>query len=276
MWGPRDGFKSDFYRNSLCHFASEIGYHGCPSPSSVEKFIAPESLWPPQNEQWILHASSPIPGVDLYDYRVELMGKQIREFFGKVPDNLEEFARQSQIVQAEAKKFFIELFRTTKWRRTGIIWWNLLDGWPQFSDAVVDYYGAKKLAFEFIKRAQQPLLLTMREAENWQHQIVACNDTREDLEVEFRVWDAQTNQTVSQGRALAASDAVTILDAIPTSVADKRFYLLEWSGDAQGRNHYLSGLAPFDADSYWNWLQRAKLGAYCAQIYEREHVKTRN
>lgn len=255
LWGPRDGFKSDFYRNSLCHFASEIGYHGCPSRASIEKFIAPEQLWPPDNEQWILHASSPVPGVDLYDYRVELMRKQIREFFGSVPDNLDDFAFQSQCVQAEAKKFFIELFRTQKWRRTGIIWWNLLDGWPQFSDAVVDYYGAKKLAFDFIKRAQQPLLLTLREAENWQHEIVACNDTRADLEIEFRIWDAQTGETVSEGRGVAASDAVTILDAIPASAADKRFYLIEWSGAAQGRNHYLSGLAPFDAADYARWLQ---------------------
>ena len=29
------------------------------------------------------------------------------------------------------------------WRRTGIIWWNVIDGWPQISDAVMDWYGCK-------------------------------------------------------------------------------------------------------------------------------------
>ena len=32
LWGPRDYFKGNFYRNSVCHCASETGYHGCPSP----------------------------------------------------------------------------------------------------------------------------------------------------------------------------------------------------------------------------------------------------
>ena len=66
-------------------------------------------------------------------------------------------------MQAEALKFFVEWFRAGMWRRTGILWWNLPDRWPQFSDAVVDYYGAKKLAFECLRRCQQPLHLILRE-----------------------------------------------------------------------------------------------------------------
>ena len=97
-----------------------------------------------------------------------------------------------------------------------------------------------------------------RTADFHRQRIVACSDTRGDLEIEFRVWDAQTNQTASRGRAVAASDAVTVLAAIAASAAAKRFYLLEWSGDAprklQGRNHYLSSLAPFDAADYCRWL----------------------
>jgi beta-mannosidase len=70
------------------------------------------------------------------------------------------------------------MFRTAKWRRTGVLWWNLMDGWPQFSDAVVDYYFCKKLAYHFIRRSQMPLILTLREPKNWRQEIVACNDTR--------------------------------------------------------------------------------------------------
>ena len=44
----------------------------------------------------------------------------------------------SQISQAEADKFFIEKFRMGKGHTSGIIWWNIMDNWPQFSDAVVD------------------------------------------------------------------------------------------------------------------------------------------
>ena len=72
------------------------------------------------------------------------MVNQIKTLFGGVPEDLTDFTFASQISQAEAMKFFIERFRLSKWRRTGIIWWNLIDGWPQISDAVVDYYYGKK------------------------------------------------------------------------------------------------------------------------------------
>ena len=53
LWGPRDYFKSRYYTESLCHFASEIGYHGCPSRKSLEKFLSPGKLWPYQNnDEW--------------------------------------------------------------------------------------------------------------------------------------------------------------------------------------------------------------------------------
>jgi beta-mannosidase len=42
LWGPRDYFKGNYYGTSKCHFASETGYHGCPSPKSLEKFISKE------------------------------------------------------------------------------------------------------------------------------------------------------------------------------------------------------------------------------------------
>ena len=43
---------------------------------------------------------------------------------------LDDFIFASQVSQAEAKKFFIERLRIGKGRRTGILWWNLRDGWP--------------------------------------------------------------------------------------------------------------------------------------------------
>jgi beta-mannosidase len=259
LWGPRDYYKGPFYKGSLCHFASEIGYHGCPSPASIRRFISPGKVWPYRdNEEWLLHATSPVPGVDLYDYRIELMAKQVRELFGQVPDTLSEFAFASQASQAEALKFFTELFRASKWRRTGLIWWNLIDGWPQFSDAVVDYYFQKKLAYSFIQRAQAPLCLVLKESENWRQVLVACNDTREALALEYSVHDVDTEETLASGRAVAAADGVTALAELPFSMGEKRFYLLAWqSALGSGRSHYLAGNLPFKLDRYRGWLEKA-------------------
>ena len=261
LWGPRDYYKGDYYCTAPAHFASEMGYHGCPSPKSIRKFISPDKVWPyKDNEEWILHSTSPVPGVDLFDYRVELMAKQIRVLFGKIPDNLEDFAFASQVSQAEAKKFFIERFRYTKWRRTGIIWWNLIDGWPQFSDAIVDYYFDRKLAYDYIKRVQQPLCLMLREPSDWGQELTASNDTRKDIPITYTLKDVDTEEVVASGSATAAADSVTVIGKIPFFQSQKRFYVIEWeSAYGAGKNTYLSGYPPFDISKYREWMQKADL-----------------
>ena len=162
LWGPRDFFKGEFYGTSECHFASETGYHGCPSPKSIAQFI-PEADMPKtsiydicDNPAWLVHAAGMETQVDgnPYAYRLPLMISQVERIFGEASSDFAEFARQSQVSQAEAVKYFIERFRTQKWRKTGILWWNIADGWPQISDAVVDWYGCKKIAYHYIKRSQ--------------------------------------------------------------------------------------------------------------------------
>ncbi|MHB1456503.1 MAG: glycoside hydrolase family 2 protein [Armatimonadota bacterium] len=262
LWGPRDYFKGDFYKSPIAHFASEIGYHGCPSPESIRKFISPEKVWPyTDNDEWLLHATSPIPGVDMYDYRVGLMEKQVRELFGTVPDNLDDYSFASQVSQAEAKKYFIEMFRSTKWRRTGIIWWNIIDGWPQFSDAVVDYYFDRKLAYDAIKRAQAPIHLVMKEPQGWNQELIVCNDTRDDVEVVYRITDAETDEVMAEGTALSYADSVTLINHIPYASSWRRFYILSWKArGVEGRSHYLAGNPPFELDNLRRWLGKAYNG----------------
>jgi beta-mannosidase len=167
LWGPRDYFKSRFYTESTPHFIGEIGYHGSPCVASIRKFIEPGHHWPPLgDEQWILHASDSTGAGGPYAYRVKLMLDQVHELFGITPENLEDFVLASQISQAEAKKFFIEMVRLGKWRRTGLLWWNVIDCWPQFSDAIVDYYFGRKLAYPYIKRVQKPVCIMIGEPDS--------------------------------------------------------------------------------------------------------------
>jgi len=268
LWGPpRDAFyKGPSFTQSLCHFASEIGYHGCPGARSVRRFLSAGKLWPPGNEEWLLHATSPVPGFDLWHYRIEMMGKQVRELFGSMPGNLDDFAWQSQCVQAEADKFLIELFRGAKWRRTGILWWNLIDGWPQFSDAVVDYFFERKLAFDFIRRAQQPLLLMLREPDGATQELVACNDTRAAIALSYRVRELDGGPVLAEGRGSAQGDAVTRLDTVAYERGRQRFLVIEWeTPSGAGRSHYLAGEPPFDAARYRRWLEQAYGPEICSR-----------
>ncbi|MEI6577984.1 MAG: glycoside hydrolase family 2 TIM barrel-domain containing protein [Eubacteriales bacterium] len=258
LWGPRDYFKGDYYSHSVCHFASETGYHGCPSPKSLKKFISPDCLWPwfdkekdRVNDDWLAHAASPeLRAKAVYSYRIKLMSDQVKTLFGAEPDNLNDFSLASQISQAEAKKYFIERFRISKWRRTGIIWWNLIDGWPQISDAVVDFYFEKKLAYYYIRRSQQPLCLMFDEPGVNLLPLFAVNDTGKDIKVSYRVTDKTTNEVITQNECIAKANASIKIWDKPYVSGEKHFYLIEWDGSVSGKNHYMTGLLNITLEGY--------------------------
>ncbi len=256
LWGPRDYFKSTYYTKSLSKFASELGYHGCCGVESIRKFIPENELWPwEDNPNYAVHAACPETGmIDTWGWRIHLMANQIREMFGLIPDNIEDFAMGSQISQAEAMKFFIELFRVEKSRRNGIIWWNLIDGWPQFSDAVVDYYYNRKLAYYYIKNSQKPVLLTFAHPGDWKLPLVAVNDTGNIINLTYSVTDYVTGQVVMSGTAQVGKDALN-LGALNYSHGEKHIYLIQWESEqGSGSNHYLCGEPPFDLGLYHKFI----------------------
>ena len=107
--------------------------------------------------------------------RNNLMTNQTKIMFGSVARDLETFVEQSQTVQAEAMKTFCEMFRSRKFTRfNGLIWWNVRDGWPQISDAVVDWYGGKKPAYYALKAVQHDQLAMLGD----DHVAWAVNDRR--------------------------------------------------------------------------------------------------
>ncbi len=257
LWGPRDYCKGSFYAQSTAHFASEIGYHGCPNVSSLQRFLSPGKLWPWQdNDEWRAHAADPVPEGGRYRYRIKLMADQVRELFGSVPEALPEFVIASQISQAEAMKYFIESFRIRKWRTTGIIWWNVLDCWPQFSDAVVDYYFGKKLAYWYIRRSQLPVCIAVDEPESWQSGVVACNDTLAEAEGTFAVTDADTGETLHAGPFRSPPNSSVRIGSVRVSHGHHRLLLVSWETAAgRGGNHYCLGTPPLDLAWYRRHLE---------------------
>lgn len=253
LWGSRDYFKSYEYRNCPAHFISECGYHGCPDPESVKKFITPEKLWPYfDNDEWNLHSSDQ----QNLDNRVMLMHKQVLQLFGEVPDNLEDYAIASQISQAEAFKYLIERMRAGRPQKSGIIWWNLLDGWPQMSDAVVDYYYVKKLAYDYIKRSQAPFAIVADELAKWKLRLYACNDTLEVKSGHLRVFDIETDETLADLDFTAAANTSTEVAALSVFYSEKRFLVFEWTVDGKTNyNHYLCGYPAFSLAKYREWLR---------------------
>ncbi len=213
LWGVRDYYKAKFYAASPASFVSETGYHGCPAPESLKKFITPE--------------------------------------------NIDDFALASQFSQAEADKFFIERIRVGKPRTSGIIWWNILDGWPQMSDAVVDYYFEKKKAYNYIKRSSEPFFIMADEIADWNSNIVASNDTLETVKGFFRVSDLESGKVFEQGDFSVEPNSNKTLCSIRVMYSDKGMFLIEWETSGKKHiNHYLHGFPAFDFEKYKAWNEK--------------------
>lgn len=267
LWGPRNYFKSPFYVGHSAHFIGEMGYHGCPNVDSIRRFISPEQVWPEpghwkNNPEWRTHDTyhwnpSPDGSYPVDRDRIKLMANQIKELFGAIPEDLESFVLASQISQAEADKFFIESTRARKWATSGVLWWNVLDGWPQFSDAVVDYYFSKKLAYHYIWRSQRPVLLMLGEPGSGKYlPLIGCNDTLQPACGRYSVRESG-GDVVAEGEFTLPPNQNWQLARIRTYTSDQRLYLIDWKLDEHCfGNHYVSGRPPFSLAQYRIWLDQ--------------------
>ena len=260
IWGPRAYFKDDFYKHVSAKFIAEAGYHGCPGLESLKKYIPKEDLWPIEgNKTWAHHSTEDYLIEDIIGRRNTLMANQVRVLVGKLPDTLETFITVSQVSQAEAFKFFIERTRIKKWDMTGILWWNLLDGWPGISDAVVDYYFNKKLAFDVIRRVQEPVCVMLDEIKGWERAVYLANDTNSDKSVNYKVYEYQDNLVVVEGDTFIERGKNKKINEFFEIPGTKKLYIIEWTVDNKiYKNHYMAGYPSFDTDTILKWYKVIK------------------
>ena len=184
--------------------------------------------------------------------RSRLIGKQLQEYFDLIPTSLDQYIKASQIFQAEAVKFMIETARLDP-SCTGILWWNVIDCWPQFSDSVVDYYFGKKLAFHYIRRIQEPFCILCAEPDPWESRIMAVNDSREPAKGSFSL--ESEGSVLLDGTFELAPYARLELGRIRSPRGANALWLIRWNNRGRsGVNHYISGNLTMNYDWYCSIL----------------------
>lgn len=243
IWGPRDYYKSRFYAENKAYFISEAGYHGMPSANSLEKFLEKPMIVPGEiTDELILHSTDCCGR----DSRVRLVYDQVMQMFGELPKTTEELVFASQFSQASAMKFFIERMRMGRPEKTGIIWWNLMDGWPQISDAVVDYYGEKKLAYDYIRISQTPFCIMMEDPENWHCRVVCANDTLKSVSGTVTVTDGGTGDILFEKDFKAKENSSQAIGEIRVLHSEQKLFFIDWETEGKKYfNFYISGFVPF-------------------------------
>ena len=263
LWGARAYYKTDYYTNSPCWFASEMGYHGCPNRESIERMMTKDCVYPwtevtgtdpwkdyHWNGEWQFKASD--PWLDGFGFRRNsLMTNQLKIMFGEVPTDLDDFILASQIVQAEAMKTFVELFRSQKFtRKNGLIWWNVRDGWPQISDAVVDYYGGKKRAYYAIRNSQYDQLVMVRD----DLKVVAINDTLRPVEGNVKVVDRKSGSVLLKKPYSVPRNSAAEIGSVEWSGQGVLDIAYEQGGEKH-TNWFLYGEPPFDFKKVKEWMK---------------------
>ncbi|MDR1667298.1 MAG: glycoside hydrolase family 2 [Bacteroidales bacterium] len=264
LWGPRGYYKAPFYTTAKARFVSEIGYHGCPNKESLEKMFSKKAVYPwvngfEWNDEWLTKAVRTMPASGKFAGRNDLMLNQVKLLFGDVPTDLNAFIERSQAVQAEAMKYFVEKWRGDKFSRTGIIWWNVRDGWPILSDAVVDYYNSKKLAYHFLKQVQYNECVFLNDPVNGSYPLVVANDTRKPAKGNVTVTDMASGKELYKGSFEVNANDRLLIASIPQQNGQGMLYIQYEMNGERRLNHYLYGDPPFSFENYKRLLQKTKI-----------------
>ena len=125
-------------------------------------------------------------------------------------------------------KYFIEMWRGKKFDdKTGIIWWNLRDGWPVISDAIVDYYNSKKMAYYFIKNVQQDVCVLINDAEDGNYPLIGTNDTRSTQSGNVTVTDASSGRKIYEGTFRIPANEKVKIASLPEE-SGQGIYLIQY------------------------------------------------
>lgn len=129
----------------------EFAISSCPNVESIERFIPRDEIWPP-GPSWGYHWAD-----------LDVMRSLNLQVFGdERTRSLEEFVAATQIAQGTIFQFGIEHQRRRKPKSSAISICHFITYAPDFKWGIVDYFQTPKRSFDFVRRAYQPLLVSVQ------------------------------------------------------------------------------------------------------------------
>lgn len=170
-WDVWSGWQDiELYKKEKGRFLSEFGFQAPPVMETIKRFCPLDQLKEDSlSMEW--HNKQDDGPTRLIRY--------LRSYM-PAPRSFKEFVRYSQLNQAYALKVMIERCRRRKFKCGGVLFWQFNDCWPVVSWSVVDYYLCPKPAYYTVKKAFQPVLISLVE-EDRMVEVWICNDTLEGI-----------------------------------------------------------------------------------------------
>jgi len=160
----------ELYNKDKGRFLSEFGFQAPPVMDTIKRFC-------PLGE---LRENS--PSMEHHNKQDDGPARLVRYLRAYMPwpSGFEEYLRYTQLNQAYALRMMIERCRRRKFKCGGVLFWQFNDCWPAISWSVVDYYLKPKPAYYAVKRAFEPILISLaKEEENIE--VWICNDTLREI-----------------------------------------------------------------------------------------------
>jgi beta-mannosidase len=149
LWYHGTSFRDKAYLENKSLLVSEIGHLSVPDRKTLLSFLPENKLWPPDSPIWFYHSTE---SNGIMKSRLLTLRKSITAYGAQFPDNIDDFIRLTQEIQAQACKTWIEHFCNLE-GSGGIIIWSLCDSWPQVSDSIISHSLVPKPAYYSIKEA---------------------------------------------------------------------------------------------------------------------------
>ena len=256
FYGEGEFVMEDYFPSLDYAVIPELAISSCPNVESIKKFIPADEIWPP-GPSWGHHWAD----FDaLRTLNFEVLGDQSR-------DGLEKFVEATQIAQGTIFKYALEHFRTRKPKTSAICICHYITFAPDMKWGIVDYYQEKKLSFDYVRKAYQPVLVTMKHydrrwlpGEEFKGELWVVNDfykSYTDCKVTIRFFD--TDKTlineeqfdISEILGDSASKYVDVSCKVPGKLGD-RFYvevnLIDTKGNVLSENDYMLLVADKEND----------------------------
>jgi beta-mannosidase len=166
VWLPKTG-----------RFMSEYGFQSYPQMSTIETFTLPE-------ERYL--ESSVMKNHQKHPRGVQIINKAM-EKYACIPDNLKDYVKVSQEIQAYGIGKAIEAHRLKRPRCMGTLYWQLNDCWPVASWSSIDFYGNWKLLHYRVKEKFAPVIVAMEDLENGAKNIYVVNDLLQEVSGEMMI-----------------------------------------------------------------------------------------
>jgi beta-mannosidase len=164
VWLPKTG-----------RFMSEYGFQSYPQMSTIELFTLPEDRY----------LESPVmKSHQKHPWGVQIINDAMRRY-AHIPDNIEEYVRVSQEIQAYGIGKAIEAHRLKRPYCMGTLYWQLNDCWPVASWSSIDFFGNWKLLHHTVKEKFAPVIAAVEDLENGDKNIYVVNDLLHDVEGEI-------------------------------------------------------------------------------------------